>query len=38
MLEEKLKAFIVEHVSQNGKAGILQSEGVAAEHENAQSA
>lgn len=38
MLEEKLKAFVVEHVSQNGKAGILQYEGEAAEHENAQSA
>lgn len=38
MLEEKLKAFVVEHISHNGKAGVLQSEGEEAEHEKAQSA
>jgi len=38
MLEEKLKAFIAEHVSSNGKAGALQPEGEALEYEKAQSA
>ncbi len=38
MLEEKLKAFVVEHVNPNGKAEALQPGGEATEYEKAQSA